>query len=399
MKKSKENKKNLCFFYILVYNKNMKNEQLVKKDVKNKKWNIYNIFGLLGDILFIPIILISLISCYVMYADRQANKVPSLFGLSLVSITTTSMERGGYKVGDIVFATKADPKKLEAGDIITYYYYLDGTVDKEKKPENLTLLQSYDRTLSPDEDYNHGTKTQYQRDVYQQIVDNSQTQTERRAVKNLSSTTKIYFHRIVAVYSDDEGTLFFQTQGDTNADPDRFLIAEDYVVAKYLNTPGFIRGIFTFMASTIGIILLIIVPLSILALFLLFSIIEQVSRIFLEKKLLNRDLRYDDVEVVESNICMDLDKLDKLNYFATSLPTERKEVSEYMWGFLSDGNTKERYEYQMIKKLVRTYDKEPQNFWDYWIETSNSSRERTKIKNMKQKFVEVKADDEAADSE
>ena len=111
------------------------------------------------------------------------------------------------------------------------------------------------------------------------------------------------------------------------------------------------------------------------------------------------DENYDDVEVVESNICMDLDKLDKLNYFATSLPTERKEVSEYMWGFLSDGNSKERYEYQMIKKLVGTYDKEPQKFWDYWIETSKSSKERTKIKNMKQKFVEVKADDEAADSE
>ena len=69
----------------------------------------------------------ALITVLVFSSQGSADGIPSLFGKSLLTIQTSSME-GTYNVGDMVFMSKiSDDEKaqLKAGDIVTYRAPID----------------------------------------------------------------------------------------------------------------------------------------------------------------------------------------------------------------------------------------------------------------------------------
>jgi len=336
--------------------------------------NLYTVMGIIADILFYPIIIFSLLCCFVIYIDKSDNKIPSIFGLSLVSISSTSMEKGGFEVQDIVFLKKTDASDLRAGDIIAFYFY------KDKADDHITsgtaiLVQSYDRDEETSTPYNVPEST-------------SEKNSERASINEVSGMKRanVYFHRIIDVYADESGTLFFQTQGDSNSGKDSLLICEDYVAGVYSYTPEFIRGIFKFIASTTGIIILVVVPLSILILFMSFSIIEQIYNILIERKVLRREIRYDSKEVVEASIGAEMDILDKIQFFAQSPPEERQKVAQFLWGFLKFGNKKEEKEYGKISYLTEIFEENPKHFWLYWIGNTRSNNKKRKIERIWQNW-------------
>lgn len=342
-----------------------------KNTDSKKHYNTYSIMGIIGDILFYPIIIITLLCCFAVFTDKNANKVPSILGFSMASIKSGSM-LPEFQVKDIVFLTKQDTSTLRAGDIIAFYFTFDSVCDAGVAVGTLTQLQTYDRATQ-----SVGVFNTAEYDTYR----NNNRVGTRKTVEEINSTSSIYFHRIVGVYIKDDGTIFYQTQGDStsNPNPDTLLICEDYVVGEYLYTPKFIRGIFSFVATPTGMIVTIVVPLSILTLFILFSIIEQISKIGIEKRVLRRQIRYDSEESIKANIGIEMELPDKVNYYATSKEGEKESVAEFLWGHLKNASPKDKTEYLLIMKAVDDLKIEPKKYWMYFMLSTNSKRHKRLI--------------------
>lgn len=351
------------------------------KNLENgkRKHNIYSILGIIGDILFYPIIILCLLCCFAIYADKQSGKVPNIFGISMVSIKSGSMTNSGFNVKDIVFLGKTNAGELRAGDIIGFYYYYDSACDgtKAELKSELTLIQSYDRDTKE--------KTSFDKETYKTLRAEERTG-ERKTVDDINARAdRLYFHRIVNVYIKSDGTLFYETQGDgtptnpTNGGPEINYICEDYVVGKYIYTAPFIRGFFSFVATPTGMIALVVAPLAILTLCILFSIIEQISRILIEKKVLRRLIRYDSDESIKANIGLDMELADKVWFFATADPADRRGVREFLWGYLKNGKESEQDRYTDIMNATQKLDDEPIAYWTYFIESTKKKRLKKKI--------------------
>jgi signal peptidase len=96
---------------------------------KTINWpKVKKIAGIVGNvILWVFVVFSVLMTVLVFTAQGSEDGVPSLFGKSLLTIETESMEPT-YMVGDLVFVTKLDDEakaELEPGNIITYRAPID----------------------------------------------------------------------------------------------------------------------------------------------------------------------------------------------------------------------------------------------------------------------------------
>lgn len=185
----------------------------------------------LNVIVWAFVIFSLLITVMVFAAQNSDDGVPAIFGKSLITIETGSMDPT-YKVGDLVFMTKlTDEQKqtgLNVGDIITFRTSIDINGDGE-------------------------------------IGD-------------------INTHRI---HAHEEGTLTYITKGDNNLLPDNegdtpyTVHASDIigVCTEEGRLPG-VGGIIKFLRSSLGFFLCIVLPL---ILFFLYEVYNFISVIVAEK--------------------------------------------------------------------------------------------------------------------
>ncbi len=339
-----------------------------KGQYARKKHNFYTIIGIIGDILFYPIIIISLFCCLIIYTQKQENKVPSLFGVSIACVSSGSMTAGGFNEGDIVFLHNEKVENLRCGDIVAFYY----------KPasisvNNLTLVQSYDRETGVATEYNLPTPS----------IEDQHNRLTLDEVRQ--QNTPVYFHRIIKIYTDKAGVLYFQTQGDSNSSLDN-IFCGDYIVGEYSTTPQWIRSVFSFIASSTGMIVLVVVPLSILIFFMLLSIIEQISKLSIERKVLRREIRFDSEESIEANIGIEMEKLDKIQFYANSPLEDRAEVAKFLWEYLKFGNAKEQKLYSTINYVTENFNDNPSYYWRFWIQNAKTHGTKNKIEKLWQEW-------------
>ena len=333
-----------------------------KKSDYKKHQSVYSVMGKIGDIIFYPVIILTLICCFVIFTAKNEHKVPSIFGFSMVSISSGSMTKAGFEKHDIVFLTKQKTDSLRTGDIIAFYY-----TSTSVKKEKLNLIQSYDIDT-------HTVTKQFDNELFDSLRE-KERKINIKSISDVSENTDIYFHRIINVYQAHDGTIFYETQGDSNALPDSLLIAESLVVGKYLYTPQLIRDVFHFLGTALGMMLMIVLPLGILMLFMLFSIIEQVSKLSLEARVLRREIRYDDPECIKANIGIEMEPSDKAKFYATAETAERNSVANFLWGYLSE-DPKEALSYSGIMNALSYIDDDPNKYWLYFLGTSKGKRQK-----------------------
>ena len=75
--------------------------------------------------------------------------------------------------------------------------------------------------------------------------------------------TSILTHRVKEVYEED-GTLYFRTQGDANNAEDRLPVSEDKLVGIYVTRIGGAGNVAMFMQTTAGLVVCVVVPLVLL---------------------------------------------------------------------------------------------------------------------------------------
>lgn len=326
--------------------------------VTKKKHTLYSVFGIIGDIIFYPVIILSLLCSFLMFTSKKQGDVPQVFGVSLVSVLSGSMEKSGFYRGDTIFVKSIKTENLNVGDIIAFYYHYD-SADANLE---LTLIddgQEKNTNFVKDESF---------------VVEN------RKSRKDLDKkAVKVYFHKIVSIYSDDGGTLFFETRGTSNASNDAYKVREDYVVGRYVNTPVWVRKIFHFCTTSLGMVLFVITPLSILIMLQSLSIIEQVNNILVEKKVIERVVDYNSEESVKANVGIEMDLHSKIYFYSIVSEKEREDVWKFLWNHLKSSNNKKDIFLLSIAEKSKDLVNDTNEYYDLWLKSLKSKKTIRKL--------------------
>ncbi len=355
-----------------------KNE--TKKETKKQGFSIYALFGKIGDILFIPIIIISLFSSVAMLVQKRQNKPTSFFGYSLVNILSSSMKSQGFLKGDTVITKSAGVETIELGDIIAFYNYRDPIDNNTTK--NLCIKYQTSGTERSTED---PFVVEFQLDPIQGVQIDSVEKQERSNEKSVKDAQKakssVYFHQVVGIYVDDYGNVFYQTKGSSNNYLDNF-IRSDFVVGEYVNTPRFVRDTMSFCSSSMGMIILVCIPLSILVLMQCFSLIKQIETMNMEKQLILGKRHFTEKEVLEALNGNEMETHNKvLLYYMTAIP-EREDVKEYMWSDILNKEKLSKSDQKLLETLNEANPKleiSEDDYWQAWIDnTKGHTRKKLK---------------------
>lgn len=345
---------------------------------KRKKFSFYWLCGKIGDILFIPILILSLFSSVSMLASRQQNKPTAILGYSLVNILSGSMTDAGFIKGDTVFTQKTAPEKVKLGDILAFYNYRDN-LDRSTKKTIVLELKDYS--------YSKETGLNLSEENIKIGIDiNSVSREERVDEKTIEDAqkakSKIYFHQVIGIYLDEFGNVFYKTKGTNNSAPDSY-IRSDFVVGKYVNTPTFLRDTMSFCASGTGMIILVCLPLSILVLLQCFSLIKQIEVMNYEKQLINGKKRFDDEDLNKDFDGNEMETYNKVYLYFLTEDVKRPQVCKFMWSDILDKEKPSKKEQKLIELLNnanQSLNNSKKDYWQTWIDGTKGYTKR-KIKN------------------
>lgn len=177
-----------------------------KKHTKNNN-KIIRALSIIGDFIFVPVIIVMIILCFFLLVCRFNNSLPTVFNNTVITVLSDSMNPE-FKKGDTVLIKKITAEELKKGDIIAFYRYSES-----------------------------------------------------------EAPSVIWFHRIVGISYTEDGYIAFQTKGDNNLLPDNNWTREDYVVGVYNSKGVLIHKFLTFAVTRAGIVCMVILPAGLIFMF------------------------------------------------------------------------------------------------------------------------------------
>ena len=397
---------------------------MAEKVIKKKR-TIFNIISSIVDILVYPIIFISFFSSFFMIVSKTQGVVKPIFGYTFVKVLSPSMSyyceeaKRNFEVDDIVvIKTKT---AYEVGDIIAFYSYTDPS-DNAKQFELTSLETKLNPKRTKDGGYvykengeleyvtnsyspvkNSDGTVIFNEELYQTIknarIDETfatehdgvwakeEISVDRATIKDVTDANCVVkFHQIVQIKIDTTGTIFYVTKGTNNASIDP-LVREDLVVGKYVNTPKFMSVVMSFCSSSIGMLILVVIPISIIILIELLSILEQINNIMLERKVVSRAVPFDTKECEKANIGFEMREFDKV-YLYDVMPSEYKpDLFVFLWGMLENSDKKNYKKiYDSAVKAKDVFDaNNTDEYYETWISCFKSRSMKKKLEEMQKK--------------
>lgn len=201
------------------------------KSSKSRK--ILSVIG--NGVLWVFVAFSVFMTILVFSSQGNQNDIPNFLGKSFITIQSDSMNPT-FKTGDLIIGevlTDDQKKELQKGDVITFYADLNGDGENE-----------------------------------------------------------LNTHRIVDRY-EENGNIYYVTKGDnpgTNPINDKNPVISQYALAKYTGkrVPG-VGKVINFLQSSVGFLVVIVIPLIIFFLYELYSFIMQVRRLQGKKTISQED--------------------------------------------------------------------------------------------------------------
>ena len=207
---------------------------------------IFDILDIISLVLIIPVLVLGIFCSLLMFSAKQNNGVPSMFGYSVVTIDEdiASEEHPDFTSGTKVLTRSVNAESLTIGDYISFYEYVPTVDGEEAEPSNIKFRRIIE--------------------VYEQVDE------ETNAVTYFYSTGDVEGNR--DEYTDSEGATRIA------------YISSDYVIGIYSQTGGFLVNLYSFCASTTGVICLVVLPAAVVLALAAVSLVEQIVRSSKEKK-------------------------------------------------------------------------------------------------------------------
>jgi signal peptidase len=180
--------------------KHVEENKATTTEYVSTKQKIVNIVAIALCVILIPILVMNCI--LIVKGLASPDEVPSIFGKIPLIVLTESMDPE-IKAGDLIICDEVDPAALKEGDVISY--------------------------LDPD-----------------------------------GSGSSIVTHRIIEVMVNEKNSeMSFRTKGDNNNIEDRLSVPDENIVGKWTEVRFWQLGrVLLFTQSTLGVILLIIIPVA-----------------------------------------------------------------------------------------------------------------------------------------
>ena len=247
------------------------------------------------------------------------------------------MVRDGFAVGDVVFINKND-KNIAIGDIVAFYY--PGRNLAETPQNNFVAVKDF---KIDGEVIIYTDKTS---NAQETIVRNDDFDDEK--VKDVKQKNRIYFHYVVGIYIDPAtGQIYYKTCGAGKDGsntfeleeeglvfgqaPESYYTREDLIVGKYKNTPQFMRKVMVFMGSSLGMIILVCLPICILIITESLSLIDQVSIIMIEKRIMKGEVKLDDKDLKKSYNPNTMEPINKILYYFNAPQDSKEFIANTIW--------------------------------------------------------------------
>ncbi len=309
---------------------------------KKPKNTVYTLLGKIGDVLLFPIVIVALSVSLLIMFQAKSDTIPSVFGVSIVRILSGSMENSGFNIGDNVIIKKTDTNTLWKGDIIAFFQK-DDPADKGRVLTELEYVNDEPNITKP-------------------IPEN------RLTLEDLQGKgMRVVFHEIINVYYDETGTRFFETKGSSNSSADGVKVRADFVIGKYVNTPTWFRGAVKWLASPVGMVVCVCIPLGILVIFQSLALIEQINFMYVEKKLMKGEMHWQDREAKRLIQTGDMEEICKIVYFSKVDEDEREELAESLWVFKNKLSKKQKLYKQNVEESIEILeDKGKKEYFLFW---------------------------------
>ena len=277
---------------------------MAAKQEKNKS-KLSKVLSIIVDIFFIPTIVLALICVVIMFAAKSNNKVPSVFGVSIVTVLSNSMEDKFYK-NDVLLIKSVNVDEISVGDDVAFYAPINsGFVDVEGN--SLIIIHRVMRIIHP-VDENNKKHTFY---VFAGIngFDMSVSNFEEVGVGKgdyiLNSDSKCqlavtaeekaranYVCKLLDInYVASEannGIPSVEEITDSRTSRMQYVIGDsdttvngnyNYIIGKFSHKLiPLLAWFINFSATTLGIVILVIIPTLILIAFIIISMIKEVQR-------------------------------------------------------------------------------------------------------------------------
>ena len=312
------------------YSKKRKvNEKLL---YKKSKW--LNALTIVLNVLCIIVVFCSAVVFFSIVNCKAQGVAPSFGGYTSMRIASSSMEASGFKKGDTVMARRVDTKTLKKGDVIAYYKYNEITVDEGKAFDDLTA-----------ESANYVTKYSLSFGGFF----GAQSDEIKKAARDNSL---IFFHEIVEVREDADGTRWFKTWGTSNlgdmADPenpgetipnpddhleDNWYVSEDMVIGIYDNsgTANFFAGVIGAFSSSSAIVLLLLIPLVIIGVIIILEFLKDIQIYKLQLDVIEEKRKITDPICVKHEIGFKMDNKSKYKVLAQANDEDKNEYISLLW--------------------------------------------------------------------
>lgn len=211
---------------------------------KHAKHRLFKTF-LLSLSIIAWVTILFLVFCSISLAvSKTKTGIPKLFGSSVVQVSSTSMVKAGFDVGDYALVRSCNTEKLLKGDYILFYYHISSNVFT---PSQVT---AEDIPLN---------------------------------VKTVRKTAKLVLHEIIAIETDVNGHRWFVTKGANNPDADGW-IYDEYVVGKHQKISKTEESLLQFFMSVTGRVIIICIPVFFLIALDIYRVVLIVNEIKYLKK-------------------------------------------------------------------------------------------------------------------
>ena len=196
----------------------------VKDTFTKRAKKVFHVFDKVFDYLLIPLLILCIFFASSLIITKKTKGIPMIAGYSLIKISSGSMRDYGFEIGD--FAMIKQQKSIDdykVGDYIAFWECVDYSVDSPYAANTTGK---------------HPTK-------------------DPRA-------SRIIFHEIMSIVTDNSGKKWFITKGVNNKYNDPSAIYEDYVIGKYKENLAGLANFIKFLLSIKGALLVIVLPCSII---------------------------------------------------------------------------------------------------------------------------------------
>ena len=303
---------------------------------------IVKILSLLLTLVTIVITGVSVILCMGTIVSSINHTPAMFFGYSMMQVATGSMTansitidgveyESGFQIGDKIVIRAVDTKTLKIGDKIAFYAYSQNYVQYHNVSKEEISVPA-------------DTQTSY-KTTFGQFF-GFHTSQITNAAKNNGMLT---FHHITNVYRDQNGKLWFKTQGSANANKDTWFISEEMVVGIYSGSKFglFLVKVNQMMSSTLGFILILLVPIFLLVLNLVHSFARDLQLSLIELDIVEEKRKLTDPICIKNKIGYRMDTKTKYKVLCQANDDEKLYYISLLW---HDGTAPNAIKKYVIRK-------------------------------------------------